>query len=92
MYWTRDVTRAIASGTHVLKQYLKYQRDNIDKLVDKVRGKLSKLERKALGALTTIDVHARDVLVEQHMSTSVPPTKQALDGGNYQQPECPQTL
>jgi dynein heavy chain len=62
VYWTRDVTRAIAGGTKVLSQYLDYQKANIDKLVDKVRGKLSKLERKTLGALTTIDVHARDVV------------------------------
>lgn len=35
-----------------------------DKLLSKVRGKLSSLERKVLGSLVVIDVHARDVISE----------------------------
>ena len=64
MYWTSEVEAAIKSGE--LKQYGDECTDNLMKIVGKVRGKLSKLERKTLSALIVIDVHARDVIVDLH--------------------------
>ena len=64
MYWTSEVEAAIKNGE--LKQYSEECTDNLMKIVGKVRGKLSKLERKTLSALIVIDVHARDVIVDLH--------------------------
>lgn len=41
-------------------------------VVNKVRGQLSKLDRKTLSALIVIDVHARDVITE--LAALVSPT------------------
>jgi dynein heavy chain len=63
VYWTQEVSQALMVGggkalTEVNKKLDMQLRD----MVDLVRGKLNKLERKTLGALTTIDVHNRDVV------------------------------
>ncbi|CAI8006104.1 Dynein heavy chain 3, axonemal, partial [Geodia barretti] len=60
IYWTRDVAAAIRNGT--LKEYLDLSNRQIEQIVEKVRGKLPKMARVTLGALTVLDVHARDVV------------------------------
>ncbi|XP_048465622.1 dynein axonemal heavy chain 3 [Rhincodon typus] len=62
VYWTSEVSEAIRDGT--LPEYLKKSNDQINEIVELVRGKLSSGERMTLGALTVIDVHARDVVSE----------------------------
>ena len=64
MYWTSEVAEAIGKGE--LKEYADLCTENLLKIVGKVRGKLSKLERKTLSALIVIDVHARDVILDLH--------------------------
>ena len=63
VYWTQEVTEALRNGGG---KYLVNCNAKLDKqlkdMVDLVRGKLNKLQRKTLGALTTIDVHNRDVV------------------------------
>jgi dynein heavy chain len=64
VYWTKDVNDAIINGT--LKDYLDLCTSQINKIVEMVRGKLSSMARITLGALTVIDVHARDVVAKLH--------------------------
>ncbi|GFR44543.1 hypothetical protein Agub_g5814 [Astrephomene gubernaculifera] len=62
MYWTKEVADAIGRGT--LSDYSRQCTDELMKVVNMVRGKLTKLDRKTLSALIVIDVHARDVVAE----------------------------
>ncbi|XP_038676444.1 dynein heavy chain 3, axonemal isoform X3 [Scyliorhinus canicula] len=62
VYWTSEVSEAIRDGT--LTDYLTKSNEQISEIVELVRGKLSGGERMTLGALTVIDVHARDVVAE----------------------------
>lgn len=65
VYWTSEVTAALMAGggRHLIESNNKFD-SQLKDMVALVRGKLSKLERKTLGALTTIDVHNRDVVAK----------------------------
>ncbi|XP_071616680.1 dynein axonemal heavy chain 3 [Heliangelus exortis] len=62
IYWTQEVCEAITNGT--LPDYLEKSNLQIADIVELVRGKLSSGARLTLGALTVIDVHARDVVAK----------------------------
>ncbi|XP_072168572.1 dynein axonemal heavy chain 3-like [Diadema setosum] len=61
IYWTDEVAKAIKEPGG-LKRYTEQSNGQLKQIVDLVRGKLEKGNRVTLGALTVIDVHARDVV------------------------------
>jgi dynein heavy chain, axonemal len=63
VYWTQEVTEAISKGgSRGLSQYGIKCTEQLNKIVNLVRGQLSSLERSTCGSLVVIDVHARDVV------------------------------
>jgi len=65
VYWTSEVTQALqAGGGRSFLDCNSKLDGQLRDMVELVRGKLSKLQRKTLGALTTIDVHNRDVVAK----------------------------
>ncbi|KAL3321293.1 Dynein heavy chain 3, axonemal, partial [Cichlidogyrus casuarinus] len=60
VFWTQDVEQAI--GDNSLGAYLTKCNKQIENIVALVRGRLTTGQRITLGALTVIDVHARDVV------------------------------
>ena len=65
--WTMGCQKAlmsIESGADVdgMKHFLDFSLKQIDAMVDLVRTNLTKHQRTLMGALLTIDVHARDVV------------------------------
>ncbi|XP_046326217.1 dynein axonemal heavy chain 3-like [Haliotis rufescens] len=61
IFWTVEVVEAMAVKDG-MKNYLLKCNKQIEEIVDLVRGKLEGGARITLGALTVIDVHARDVV------------------------------
>jgi dynein heavy chain len=59
-YWTSLTEKAISEGA--LQAWFDQNVSQLDALTDMVRGRLPGQHRKTLGALITIDVHARDVV------------------------------
>ncbi|XP_074405907.1 dynein axonemal heavy chain 12 [Zonotrichia albicollis] len=64
MYWTSEVHEVLLHGSQGLKGYYDALQLQLNDIVELVRGKLSKQTRITLGALVTLDVHARDVIKE----------------------------
>ncbi len=66
--WTRAVVKAIdgmaAGNKRALAEFHSFSQRQLDSMVSLVRSDLTRLQRKLMGALIVIDVHARDVVVE----------------------------
>ena len=76
MTWARDTETALRSDTDVaaaMQQWSTRYKAELQKLIVKIRGSLSQLERMIIVALVTTDVHARDIieeLVERNVSNT----------------------
>ena len=72
-FWTADVTKALNGGRGAMEAQLQSLNAHLDGLVGLVRrSDLSETHRLVLGALTVLDVHARDVvarLLEQNVTS-----------------------
>ncbi|XP_076022383.1 dynein axonemal heavy chain 12 [Genypterus blacodes] len=64
IFWTLEVHEAIRAGADGLKNYYQQLQNQLNDIVELVRGKLPKQTRTTLRALVTIDVHARDVVMD----------------------------
>ena len=63
IFWTQQVATAIESGTAgALAAVEKSNTEDLNGIVQKVRGDLTRLQRATLSALVVMDVHARDVV------------------------------
>jgi dynein heavy chain len=63
VYWTRMVEEGLNSkGVQGLKDCIGVLNSDLQDVVVLVRGKLTKMQIFTLGAMTTLDVHARDVV------------------------------
>ncbi|KAJ3048328.1 Dynein heavy chain 7, axonemal, partial [Rhizophlyctis rosea] len=63
IFWTKEVEFVILEGRqNGLAKYVDTSTERLSKVVELVRGNLSRLARTTLEALVVIDVHARDVV------------------------------
>ena len=63
IFWSLEVEEALNdAGNAGLISYFEKSHEQLMELTRTVAGKITKLQRKSLGALITIDVHARDVV------------------------------
>jgi len=62
MYWTTETEAAIVEpGGKGVARYRDKLTQQLDDIVELVRGNLTKLQRSAVGAMCVLDVHARDM-------------------------------
>lgn len=63
--WAREVHGVLTDQTSIADALLSFEKKSfvdLNDLAALVRGTLTKLQRNVLGALITVDVHARDII------------------------------
>ena len=67
-FWTTEVTECLKKAANgdsdAVRLYSEKMTSDLFTIVEMVRGKLTKLQRKTISALVTLDVHSRDVTAE----------------------------
>jgi dynein heavy chain len=66
MTWARDTERALSADDpkSAMRDWSVLYKSDLNDLIIKIRGDLTKLQRKTIVALVTTDVHARDIIDE----------------------------
>jgi dynein heavy chain len=95
IYWSRRMVECLTSSNPVaaLKKFEVECKQNLATLAELARGKLGDIARRILGALITIDVHARDIvtaLIESECDsiTKFEWTKQLRYAWNEEEDTC----
>ena len=60
IFWTLDTAKALEKNS--MQKHLEFSLEQIQEMIQTVRGDISKLHRVVIGALIVLDVHARDVV------------------------------
>ena len=71
IYWARETEEAIAQGLTGLTIHANKERQQLDALVESVRGKLRPVERLTIQSMIVIEVHAMDIIDTELISENV---------------------
>eukprot|EP01062_Namystynia_karyoxenos_P076714 TRINITY_DN7573_c0_g3_i1.p1 TRINITY_DN7573_c0_g3~~TRINITY_DN7573_c0_g3_i1.p1 ORF type:complete len:4614 (+),score=1785.85 TRINITY_DN7573_c0_g3_i1:132-13973(+) len=71
IFWTTECEAAIGDGVLGLQTYLKRAKLQLEAMVEGVRGKLGKVQRRTVEAMIVIEVHAVDIIESELLANRV---------------------